>query len=358
LPRSKQAEDEKPKEVVAEESAPPMPKIPSILDIMSPTPEEPEEDEGAAVATEATMKYLMRKDREKAKMTQELLRILPELGKSDNPLVAIMVDKLISGGPARNDDISELKELAKAMSYTVILPELMKDVAKSIKGGGADNKEVLVAIMQMLNERDRRLQEMIQELKQNKDQQVIDALREEFYQSMNAIVETFSKSLEEIRAQIAASQAPQPVDPLAPLEQLDQWVERSQTLLQKLGYVVAKPEELDPAMAANIDAEKEIKLKELELKSKEIEAKNQLYSKLGEAVAKLVENPDNMAKLLRGLTTLFRAGPPMPPAGVPGQPAGHNVINPIASKPSRIPSLAEFTSHSGGAQDGGDEGGA
>ena len=356
LPRSRQVKvKEVPKEGAAEkteETKVKMPKVPSILDIMSPdivSDDDGDAEVVAAAATESTMKYLMRKEKEKAKMTQELLRILPELGKSDNPLVAIMVDKLISSGPASNDDISELKELAKAMSYTVILPELMKDVAKSIRGG--DEEKMMAMLIQILDERDRRLQELIAELKENKDQEMVDSLREELYQSLNAIVETFSKSLEEIKAQITMSQTAQPNDPFASLDQLDQWIERSQALLEKLGYVVAKPDELNPAVAANLDAEKEIKLKELELKSKEIEAKNQLYSKIGEAVTKLVENPDNIAKLIQVAIGLFRRGVPSPQASSVN--IGESVAMSLNSKPSKIPSLSEFVT--GGVRNGEDK---
>lgn len=345
MPRSKAVEA---KEQVEEhnEEAPTMPEIPSLASVLTTVKPEEGEAEEAANMADATMKYLMRKEREKTKLVQETLRILPELAQSDNPLTAIMLEKVLTGGGgASSDDLAELKELAKAMSYTVILPELMKDVAKTIRGS-SDQENMMAILMQILEERDRRLQELIEQIKEDKESKVVNELRQEFYDAMNTLVETFSKSLQEIQMQIASMQQSQPVqtDPLAQLEQLEQMIERSKTLLEKLGYKVAESNELTPEMLQGLDAEKEIKLKELELKEKELEAKNQLYNQIGQALSTLLSNPDNIFKLISGLGSLFKAGPmPSAPQTNPG-----TIKHVISSGPSKVPSLSSYLSNRGG----------
>lgn len=349
MPRSKAAEAKEQVEEQKEET-PTMPEIPSLTSVLAAAkPDESEEEEVANVA-DVTMKYLMRKEREKTKLVQETLRILPELAQSDNPLTAIMLEKVLTGsGGTSSDELAELKELAKAMSYTVILPELMKDVAKTIRGS-SDQENMMAILMQILEERDRRLQELIEQIKEDKEAKAVNELRQEFYDAMNTLVETFSKSLQEIQMQIASMQQAQPVqtDPLAQLEQLEQMIERSKTLLEKLGYKVAEANELTPEMLQGLDAEKEIKLKELELKEKELEAKNQLYNQIGQALTTLLSNPDNIFKLISGLTSLFRAGPmPNAPPANPGA-----VKNVISSGPSKVPSLSSYLSKGGGDSGG------
>jgi len=351
LPQTKVKVEKEEKSEQSEEK----PKIeefikPSVTDIMqfALKNEEEEEQEVVDKTTDMTMKYLSKKDREKAKLVQETIKILPELAKSDNPLVAVMLDKLISGGGGGGSDLNELKEITKAMSYTIILPELMKDVARSIKGTPRENNaDVLAMVMRILEERDKRLQELIAELKKEKENEAISELREEFFNSLNAVVETFSKSFEEIRSQMAtmmSNNAQQSGDTMDEFDRLKNMLEKSRELLELTGHKVVEPGEgLDNvALGAKVDAEKEIRLKELELKRKEIEAKNQFYTQLGQAIAKLAENPDNILKLVNGVLSIFKGGPNSSQVANAMRTTLSNTPNINVQKPSTIPSLSSF----------------
>lgn len=340
LPRAK-VEENKVEEETKEETRPQMPEIPSIASIIASSVQ-PEEDNEADLAVNATISYLMRKDKEKAKMVQKTIEILPELAKSDNPLTTIMLEKILTGSSSGgNNDIAELKELAKAMSYTVLLPELMKDVAKSIRGGDNDT---LAMLIQILDERDRRLQQLLQELKEERENKVVDQIRQEFYEAINAVADTFSKSLEEMKAQIAMQQMQAPVqnNPFAALEQLDEVIERSKAVLEKLGLKVIDPHE-QVINSEELEIDKQIKLKELELKEKEIEAKNQLYAKLGEAMAQMLSNPDNIFSIISRLSSIFRG----PVGAAPARQNASVPVGQIVMKRPSIPPLSSFVKQGG-----------
>ncbi|WP_456424099.1 hypothetical protein [Thermococcus sp.] len=335
--------------------------IPTIDDILGPSlfspptiEEEAEESARAEDVTKTTMSYLMRKDKERAKLIHETIRILPEIAKSDNPLAAVMVEKLLDSGKSASSDIEELKDLAKAMTYTVVLPEMMKDVLKSVRGGGSDVDQTTLVLLKALEERDRRLQELIKEIKENKESKLIDEMRKEMYETMNAIVESFSKSLQEIQNQIISiSQMQQPQtsnDPFEAFERLIEYEEKAKQLLEKRGYKVVDYSELIQRIENNAEAdlEKTLKLKELEIKKKEIEARNQLYNRIGEAISKLAEDPNNIIQLVRGIVSIFRGGPSNEQLiAAMNEASASNVVANIPSK-SSIPSLESFIGGSNG----------
>jgi hypothetical protein len=352
-------EEKKPKELPEDVR----PQVPAIEDILTETEEETSPVESAVAATQAiqpkseedilttiTMQYLFKRDKEKTKLVKETLKVLPELAKSDNPLVAIMLEKLMTSGGSSND-LTELKELAKAMSYTIILPELMKDVARTIKGTG-DSNEAISLLLQALEERDRRLQDLIQQIKEEKENEALKQLREEFYNAMNTLVETFGKTIEEMKSQIQAvaemavqgGRNASASDPLSELERLETWINKSSAVLQKLGFKVISPDDLMEKMkeAGQLDLEKELKLKELELKKKEIEAKQEFYNRLADILGQLAQNPDTIIRLIDGIIGIFKGGGT--PTKVAGAMKSTGTITTSISveRAKSVPSLTDF----------------
>jgi len=337
--------------------------VPTLSDILAPAaqvvaqPTEGTDEEGGEDVTKMTMGYLMKKDKDKVRLVQETIRILPELAKSENPLAAIMLEKLLEGGGGGGGDIEEFKDLAKAMTYTVILPELMKDVVKSVKGSGGGVDQATMLLLQALEERDKRLQQLLQEIKSERESKLVDEMRQEMYETMNTVVETFSKSIQELQQQmmaIAANQqaGQQPTDPFEAFERLIEYEEKAKQLLEKRGYKVMGQEELLNKLAESgqMDIEKEIKLKELQLKEKEIEARSEFYNRIGEALAKFAENPDNILRLINGLIQIFRGGPTNEQLRVAmGEASKANFEPPVKTK-SSLPSLDSFVGGANGAE--------
>lgn len=362
MPQANKAKVKKPEEQENKEA--PTIEVPSLADIlMSASPkeeavEQAEPTQPVEDATKLTMSYLMKKDRDRYKMLQETIKILPELAKSENPLAAIMLEKLMEGGSGGSSDVEEIKDLAKAMSYTVVLPELMKDVVRSVRGSGGDVDKTTMLLLQALEERDRRLQQLIQELKEERESKLMDEVRKEMYEALSTVVDTFSKNLQDIQQQVVSlvqqsSQNSGPSDPFDIVDLLIQYEEKAKQLLEKRGYkVIDNSEMLDKLKEqANLDIEKQIKLKELELKEKEIQARNQLYSKLGEAMAKFAENPDNILRLIDGLLGIFRRGPPTEEWRAAVDEASNPNIDINMPNKTTIPSIKDFL---GGANGGGE----
>lgn len=308
--------------------------IPSIDDIL---PEEEEVEEEPTQLPNLTLNYLMKKDKDRVRLVRETIKIMPELAKSDNPISAIMLEKLLEGGKAGGSDVEELKDIAKAMTYTVVLPELMKDVLKSVKGGSVDSSTTL--LLKAIEERDKRLHQLITELKEERTSKMMDDVRREMYEAMNQLVETFSNSLKELQQQIAAiRQAPQS-DGFDAIDKIIEMEEKAKKLLEKRGYKIldhsAMLEKLKES--GEINAEKEIELRKLKIQEKEVEAKNRLYDYIGQAVAKFAENPENILRLINGIVNIFKGG-----VSNENLASAMRSMSDVTKGSSVIPSLDEF----------------
>jgi len=368
LPKTKQVEKPEAEEVKQPEEPSPaeeLGEIPTLSSLIeeslapASTAEEVEEPEPEPIVDPAqlTLNYLMRKDKEKSRLVKETLRALPELAKSGDPLAVVMLEKILQSGQ-KSGDIEELKDLAKAMSYTVILPEMMRDIMREVRGKKEGGDQITMILLKELEERDRRLQELMKEIKEERESKLLDEVRKEFYDNLSQVVQVFQQSLEELRAQIstAAAQSPTETSQSDPLDMIDKFIEyenKFRELLMKRGYRVVSPEELleKYSDAKELDIEKEIKLKELQLKEKEIEAKKSFYDQLGAAIAKLTENPDNLIRLVNGILSILRGGPSNKQwAGAAGLGGMTNVLGAVSAKP-KIPSFEDFVT--GGEQGGG-----
>ncbi|MCD6372812.1 MAG: hypothetical protein J7L37_04610 [Thermococcus sp.] len=358
IEKPKQAEVDKPEALVKEPESIEVPTLSSLIEeslASEPATEAPEEPEPEPIVDPAklTLSYLSKKEREKAKLVKETLKVLPELAKAGDPFAALMLEKLVQGG-SKSNDIEELKELAKAMSYTVILPEMVRDVMREVRGRGGGTDNMTLILLKQLEERDRRLQELIREIKEEKESKILDEMRKEFYENLSQVVQAFQQSLEELRSQIMAVTTNQGSqersnDPLEMFDKLVEYEDRFREFLMKRGYRVVSPEELIEkyADAKELDVEKEIKLKELQLREKELEAKKSFYDQLGRAIAKLTENPDNIVRLVQGLIKVIKGGPTNEQWGsAVGLSGSMSKVNPLDVKP-KVPSLEDLVVEAG-----------
>ena len=302
---------------------------------------------------------VMRGPSEKSKTVREVLKVLPEIAKTDNPLVPLILEKVIEGPSSGSDEVDEIKQVVKEIVKTATTLQVARDIVKALRSDeeGSDRYDRMVAmLLQELREKDKKLEELVKELKSSVAPNDVNSVKEEVYNALTEVVSAINASIDELKAQLAAIKQgggqPAGTNPETFLSELDKWLK----IAEKLGAKVMWPKDLSEKLMSiqNVDIEKEIKIKELELKEKELEAKKAFYNSIADAVKTVLTNPD----ILRSLLGVFTGSPsganpaPAVPATPPQQAAQVgapvNLQAPVQTKPKDIPSLDEFL----GGEDG------
>jgi len=201
-------------------------------------------------------------------------------------------------------------------------------------------------LLQKLEERDQKLLEFLNQLRDQKEAEQLNAIKEEFYNALSQVVDSFSKALEEVKAQIAAVSASNNVQPsiTGPEDFLNE-VEKWSSILEKLGAKVTWPKDLAEQLNKDkeLDIKTQIELKKLELEEKKLKAQQEFYNKLAGALGDLFKNPETIKTIISAISSIFRGGPTTTQiANAMHQAASIPTSTITLDKPKTVPSLDQF----------------
>lgn len=262
---------------------------------------------------ELALKLYKEKKKEELDITKQALGILPEVAKADNPAIIHALNLLVGRkSESREDDLLKtFKEIQLLSTLPAIQTAMVKKVLEGMNVGSSD-KLILQYFIERAEESEKRFQELLTKIIEEKNEQKLEELRKEVREVVAEMVNTTNAVLDKIEMIMESMNSRrEPVEGVKkdPLEELAEMKERISTLmdiLKELGFDIKLPGSLDPYELKLKEAEVQAKLKEIELREKEIMAKQEFLRAVGEGIKNILSNPDALVNLLRGLGGILR----------------------------------------------------